>query len=246
MCCFSGPVASVSSTRIFGRRSVPGRQLLAYEMTVAAVRDVAMILPLPTPVASPEDAVRFIDLSGYTELFKHIERGFPVPKAAREPLARGLAPQSAPAPLVVHSVGKFEASFVPRQADFSRLDPRFRIAPELWAKAPQYDDWGFAVFQLADLSSGVSVHPMAFEFPSRDDRVFLPTFHIHGDEVPLEADFDHVLYAQRRVAPRGWMPSGQDAREFVDVARCAHLVDGNRPMYRREVLGTHANRDLWV
>ena len=59
------------------------------------------------------------------------------------------APQAA---LKVHSVGKFVASFVPSQSDFDRLDPQFVIPKESWAKLPEYQDFGFAVFQLKELS----------------------------------------------------------------------------------------------
>jgi hypothetical protein len=63
MCCFSGPVAAVTSTRILARGLPDGGQVLAY-MMLDARQDVAMLLPLPTPAGAAEDAVEFIDLSG--------------------------------------------------------------------------------------------------------------------------------------------------------------------------------------
>ena len=236
MCCFSGRVTSVGGTKTFARRGVTGTQLLAYRMQVDAPHELAMILPLPA------SDVQFLDLSDYPELFEHLERGFPQPKSWS--LSRGGIPVQAAAHLPVHRVGSFIASFVPTMADFSRLDPRFRIADDVWPE--RYADFAFAVFQLADVAGGASIEPMGLSFSSRQPRLFFPTFHIHDGTAPLEADFDHVLYAQQRVAPRGWETSVSDAREFVDPLRCGHLVDGNRPVFRQELLGTQANRDVVV
>ena len=49
MCCFSGPVDDVAATRIFARMVGSDRQLIAYEMQLAAAAPVAMILPIPAP-----------------------------------------------------------------------------------------------------------------------------------------------------------------------------------------------------
>ena len=46
MCCFSGPVQSVSNTRIFARNSGLTNQFLVYEMNFSAKDDLAMILPI--------------------------------------------------------------------------------------------------------------------------------------------------------------------------------------------------------
>jgi hypothetical protein len=37
----------------------------------------------------------------------------------------------------VREVGSFEASYVPKIADFSRLDERFRLPVAVWKKLPQ-------------------------------------------------------------------------------------------------------------
>ena len=60
MCCFSQKVDVVADTNIFARASKDGRQFLVYSMRFAAAQDLAMILPIPTPKDSPEDAVRQI------------------------------------------------------------------------------------------------------------------------------------------------------------------------------------------
>lgn len=92
----------------------------------------------------------------------------------------------AAAPLRVHEVGSFEASFVPSLADFSRLDARFRLPDGLWEGLPIYADYGFAVFKLK--AGERKVHPMAFEFASRDRRqLFFPTVHIHDGQIAERA-----------------------------------------------------------
>ena len=119
MCIFSKPVHSVSATNLFARGLRDGRQHLVYEMKVAMTQPTAMVLPLPLPPGSSEDAVVFTDLSDYAEFFQHMEIGFP--EVARGgPVATSMLalPQSN---LRVHEVGKFIASVVPTRDDFGRL-----------------------------------------------------------------------------------------------------------------------------
>ena len=262
MCCFSQPVEHVSSTRIFARALDDERQALVYEMTVAARGELAMILPLPVPPRSPDDAVRFVDLEGYADLFTDLAKGFPA--ASYSVLAFGAPkPSRAEAPqLEVHDVGSFEASFVPTVADFARLDPRFRLPPGALDRLPIYADFGFAVFKLRTKSFWEKFfgaartrhpHPMAFEFPRRDrSHLFFPTVHIHDGTVHPEAEFDHQLYAQldpgaeRVVAGRSWSSSTGPAATFVDVRRTSGLVHGERFCLRRTILGKQTNEDVWL
>jgi hypothetical protein len=248
MCCFSGNVSSVGATRIFARGAGADRQYLAYSMHYEAAGDLAMILPLPTPPGAPEDAVRFIDLSGYAEFFTDLERGFPV----RLTRAFQGAPQAQS--LKVYSVGSFEASFVPRQADFARLDARFRLPERVWGDLPVYRDYGFAVFKLKP--GAHEVHPMAFEFPRRDARrLFFPTVHVHHGAVESVAEFDHTLYCQRAGRERDWQISARElaaaaaelpAREFVDVLRAQGLIDADAPAQKLTVRGRLRNEDIWA
>lgn len=228
-----------------------------------------MILPLPVPPASPDDAVRFIDLSGYRQLFRDIDAAFPV-EVFRG--ARGLIePQSRSrqAPLVVHEVGDFEASFVPSLADFSRLDRRFRLDDGVWQKMPRYADHGFAVFQLRGFASGLGrllgranrreFHPMAFEFPTRHpDRIFFPTAHVHDGEVHPSAEFDHSLYVQAAGAPRGcesdpglpageavWRAGGEAART-VRVGESQGVVAPRGELFKMTLQGPGVNADRWA
>ncbi|MCA9656027.1 MAG: hypothetical protein H6712_27515 [Myxococcales bacterium] len=256
MCCFSQPVELVAATKIFARPTGTGTQVLAYEMRFAAVGELSMVLPLPVPPGSAEDAVRFVDLSGYSDFFADLAKGFPV----ELDLPRGgPAPSRMAQPnLVVHEVGEFEASFVPTLADFERLDPRFRLPPGVWDSLPAYADYGFAVFELRGAVSRVgrllgrrtkprTVHPMAFELPSRaPERAFFPTVHVHDGRVHPSADFDHTLYLQGLDAPAGWDRSEGPAEAFVDLERAQGLVRPGEPCSRRTMVGRFANEDVWV
>lgn len=264
MCCFTGPIRAVSGTRIFARTTAPGRQLLVYEMRLDATSDVAMVLPIPVPPDSSEDAVRFVDLSEAPDFFTQLSALFPpVPQPARARVPGEPVPRSSA--LVVHAVGEFEASFVPSIDDFERLDARFRLPKKTWHTLPEYGDYGFAVFKLRmnhekpGLASRVknaflinpappylpprSFHPMAFTFPTRDTRIFFPTVHIHDGEAHAEADFDHELFMQG-AACEGWERSMELASKAAMTSR-KHL-DESALVQRVTMRGVFANRDVWV
>ena len=274
MCCFSGPVREVSRTRIFARATAGGRQVLAYSMTIAADADVAMILPLPTPLGVADDAVRFVDLSGYADLFGALDAVFPVPLAApaAAPVSRSFQPQA----LVVHEVGDFVASFVPSLPDFDRLDARFRLPPAVWDQRPEYAESSFAVFQLRHPAGSVAgdapsifdrvlrrspaphgvratIHPMAFELPRRDPgRLFFPTVHVHDGFFSETADFDHQLYWQGAplLAPHDdWAvdeAAAADVAAVVDTDRACGLLDPAQGLRRWSISGSRPNTDTYV
>ncbi len=224
MCCFSRPVEHVSQTKIFARTAGKDRQFIVYSMTIDAKEALAMILPIPVPEKSPDDAVKFINLEKYPEFFADMKKGFPELNAsgALHSLSRAV-PMAAAKKLDVVSVGSFEASFVPTVADFSRLDERFRLPSEAWNDLPQYKDFGFAVFKLKEGKK--TIHPMAFDFPTAlPNRLFFPTVHIHDGKVHDKADFDHDLYCQAgesddRKALLQWRESERPADSFMDVKR---------------------------
>jgi hypothetical protein len=256
MCCFSRPVKLVSGTRIFARGLADGTQALVYQMTVGLDGDLAMILPLPVPPGTPEDAVRFVDLSGYPRFFDDAERGFPAPMSKSNPLTRAASRSPERPRLRVHRVGDFDASFVPSPADLDRLDPRFRLPSTTFEAIPVYRDWGFAVFKLHEkrgwfgrvVRKPQTFHPMAFVFPRRDPKaLFFPTVHVHDGAVHSEAKFDHALYAQldRELAPLcTWQRSDERAGAFMRAADTAGIVDAEAPLYRVLYNGAGANRDV--
>ena len=244
MCCFTGVVDSVSATQIFARPADEGRQYLAYHMSYRAKESLAMVLPIPTPAKSAEDAVKFIDLSEYDQFFTDLRSGFPLPKAAAPSRSKGLPP---PNSLAVVEVGSFEASFVPSVADFARLDKRFRLPDGAWDKLPAYKDYGFAVFKLKE--GNPKLHPMAFSFPRADRRtIFFPTVHIHDGKVHAEAGFDHTLYLQAGAgrAPRMWDESELPAGMFMNKDKAKGLIDAEAHVYMTTIRGQKKNADTLV
>jgi hypothetical protein len=154
--------------------------------------------------------------------------------------------------LEVVPVGDFEASFVPTEKDFSRLDERFQLPAGTWEKLPDYQDYGFAVFKL---KPGLQqLHPMSFSFPRRDGgSLFFPTVHIHDGKVHKKAEFDHVLYCQPREGEplkfvRGsvWEESQGHARNFMKPAQTQGVVDADQHCYKRPLHGNLPNRDTVV
>ena len=262
MCCFSAPTA-VHGTTLFARLVRPGTQLLVYQMRYSAKTPTAMILPLPVALPAREDSVRFKSLKAYPELFAHLAAGFPEPPRRAVWGSKSVAASQAAPTLAVHDVGDFVATFIPSQRDFGRVDPRFALRPEVWAKLPAYRDYGFAVFQLKELAG--TPHPIAFELDTRlDAALFLPTVHIHDGEVHDTGDFDHALYIQSAALDArtgdyegpevvdektGFVRSQGPARAFVETERADEsrgLVDPELLVHRRTLQGTLPNRDTFV
>ncbi len=242
MCMFSRSVNLVADTSIFARPSKEDRQFLVYSMRLAAKEDLAMILPIPVPKQSPEDAVRFINLEKYPEFFKDLRAGFPVPASAS--LGRSKAEPGLSLPVV--EVGSFEASFVPSIKDFERLDERFRLPAGVWDKLPMYKDYGFTVFKLK--KGAKKIHPMAFEFPRANPKqLFFPTVHIHDGKVHAKAKFDHALYCQRsgsEIQLVEWQESVRPAGLFMKTKQAQGLLEPDEHCYLLEIRGQHKNEDI--
>jgi hypothetical protein len=260
MCMFSRPVRQVGKTRIFARDLGDERQLLVYGMSIDADEDLAMVLPIPTPVAPREDAVLFVDLSSSPDFFLDLDALFPAEVAA------GFAPQAASRSmpqqkLVVHEVGDFQASFVPSIADLERLDERFRLPRGVWDALPQYADWSLCVFKLAQTtkprglvdrilgrdepSTARRIHPMAFELPRRDpSSLFFPTVHVHDGQVHDRAWFDHTLYAQPRDEWDGLLDWERSASPAGTIASRSRTWVGRESfVYKQSLIGQLPNRD---
>lgn len=246
MCCFSGPVESVTQTKIFARLHSDGRQSIIYRLSLATKREVAMILPIPVKASSSEDAVNFLNLEDYPHVFSDLEACFPsrfsgkVSTAVEEP--RGYFSRS----LKVVSVGAFDASYVPTQADFSRLDKRFRLPDDALAQLPAYRNFGFAVFKLK--KGKTEVHPMAFNFPSaRPKNLFFPTMHIHDGKIHPEEEFDHTLYGQGRgLNFSRWEESPMLAGAKVKTDLAMKTVRSDLHVFRRKINGLFTNGDIVV
>ena len=246
MCCFTRPVTSVKDTNIFARPDQDGRQFLVYSMSINAKEDLAMVLPLPVKPGTGEKGVRFIDLSEYKEFFFDLSRAFPPPPPVLANDESAVTKGSRSLRLEVVQVGSFEASFVPTNKDFSRLDERFRLPAGTWNKLPQYSNFGFAVFKLK--RGAGNIHPMAFSFPRRDTKnLFFPTVHIHDGKVHEIADFNHTLYCQptehEPLQTREWEESTGNVGRVVNIARAKGIVDAEAHCYRKNLSAKLPNRD---
>jgi hypothetical protein len=246
MCCFSKE-AQVANTNIFARPSKGDGQFIVYSMTLKAKEELAMILPIPTPKASKEDAVTFINLEKYPNFFEEMFDGFPRPRSAKKDDSNIPPPKALAEPkLKVVEVGSFVASFVPAIKDFARLDEQFKLPEGTWDKLPQYKEYGFAVFKLK--KGEQKVHPMAFEFPRADkSKLFFPTVHIHDGKVHANAHFDHSLYCQGVDTGMRWDESPQPAELFMKkLDQASGIVSGKDHVYLSRMLGNYKNADIWI
>jgi hypothetical protein len=245
MCCFSGKVQKVADTSIFARAIEGGRQYLVYSMFLKADSDLAMILPLPTPKKSNEDAVKFISLQKYPEFFADMLKGFPTRGAHSNTKSKGDKGEEKPK-LKVVEVGSFEASFVPTVKDFDRLDEKFVLPKGTWDELPTYKDYGFAVFKLK--KGEKKIHPMAFDFPRADKKkLFFPTVHIHDGKVHKTATFDHALYCQTSGEDiSDWAESPGHPASFMQVDKCQGIVVKNAHVYQKLMKGRKTNQDTWL
>jgi len=266
MCCFSvasptgwfsriraalTPQVRVSATNIFARRVTQDTQALAYGMDLDARQAIAMVLPLPVAPGSGEDAVTFVDLTRHPRMFQDWQRMFEAPMPLMRKGGPSLPYGAAAKTLVVHTVGSFVASYVPTRADFTRLDPRFRMPNVLFDAVPAYSDYGFAVFQLE--TGKTTVHPMAMTFLTREpDRLFFPTVHIHDGHFKKTAKFDHALYYQtlRCTGLGETTPHGEFEGDAVGwlAPDDSHegLVVPQQAMLRRTLRQRLPNQDTWI
>ncbi|HSH04685.1 MAG TPA: hypothetical protein VLL52_19390 [Anaerolineae bacterium] len=269
MCMFSGNVGYVGKTKIFARGEGE-RQYLVYEMTYEAEEALAMILPVPVPRGTGEDGVSFINLEGYPKFFEDLAGLF-----ANITRSQSRHFGMVAANLAVVEVGSFIASFVPTIGDFERLSPQFQLDEGIWSQLPQYQDYGFVVFQLD--KGRKHVHPMAFSFPRRDSsRLFFPTVHVHEGDVPDKAEFEHDLYCQWEGDALGrvgeFYARWQSARNRVvenvlfgmqselevdehhlvtpigmfDFELGQGVVAEEMPLYMAQLRQMYANEDVWV
>jgi hypothetical protein len=250
MCVFSRPVAGVSATSIFAR-SDGDRQALAYQMRLSSAEDVAMVLPLPIALGHGTNAVEFVDLFEAPRLFGELSLCFWKPTRSLG-TDLSVAAAGAAAPLEVHKVGAYDASFAPGIADFTRLDARFRIPDAVLDRVPTYSDYGFAVFKLR--KGEADVHPLALRFVTRDpQRLFFPTVHVHHGDLPDEAAFDHTLYLQTAARePANWEKASRSVANVMSLGNILHrdptrgLIARDWPLYRLRITGMHPNHDTWV
>jgi hypothetical protein len=93
----------------------------------------------------------------------------------------------------------------------------------------------------------IDMHPMAFEFPTAlPDKIFFPTLHIHDGMIHSHEEFDHSLYWQGVAGPSDAERSPSLARSAVDLKRALGVIDGESPVQKLSVVGSHVNEDILV
>ena len=259
MCIFTQPVISVDNTKIFARLSGKGTQFLAYQMDYKSNEPNAMVLPIPIRQPAAPDFLRFIDLKNYGEFFDDLANGFPWESRGGIGCSAEFADKSVAAALQVFEVGNYIASFVPTLSDFDRLDSQFKLPDETWAKIPGYENFGFAVFQLA--AGSLKPHPMAFEFQTSNGGLFFPTVHIHDGEVHDAEHFDHALYMQHagldskvqgyrnsniEDKSTGLVRSKHAASQFCNVDAAPGMIEADLLVHRKILRGELPNTDTAI
>jgi hypothetical protein len=256
MCMFTRPVNLVENTRVFARLSSSRKsQYLVYQMQYEAGEPTAMVLPIPVTKPTHENSLRFIDLSGYSEFFSDLAKGFPV---IIDPYVKSAVIETTHAPqLKVFQIGNYEGSFVPNVADFSLLDERFRFSDAIWSKIPQYKNFAFVVFQLT--AGSLKPHPMAFEFDYEGKEIYFPTMHIHDGVIHRREEFDHALYLQHaeldsRVGEyknfEGYdhttklIRSQATAENYCNMSTAQGILLGNLLIHKHVIRGKQPNRDF--
>ena len=248
----------MNNTQIFARKTASNKQFVVYQMNYESAQRNAMILPIPVRRPAREDSLRFIDLSHYESFFDDLASGFPWRRQGGIGCSAA-GPPAADEQLRLFKVGNYIASFVPTLAEFSRLDERFTLPQATWAKIPQYQHYGFAVFQLAE--GALKPHPMAFDFESEHRNLYFPTMHIHDGEVHPTEEFDHVLYLQHagidsevsgyenceaNDQSTGLIRSERNAQEFANTDDARGILIGNLLVHKKIIRGNHENVDTEI
>lgn len=229
------------NTKIFARMD-DRYQYLAYQMDFSSTNDVAMILPIPTPVNPAEDVIHFIDFKNHSGFFDHLHQLFVEQSRS---MTLGFSKGVSRSLLKVHDVGNFKATFVPTLSDFDRVDKQFKFDSKVWDNLPQYADWSFVVFKLKAGTS--TVHPMVFKFPSRfTDRVYFPTMHIHDGEIHAVEMFNHKLYYQPEWIKTGDVQLNGCKTATTGFSNYSGVLKERFPILQKEVNGVHNNEDHWI
>ena len=204
MCIISGPVNSVSATKIFAMPSRSGsRQLTVYSNTVNTPADNMMCLPVPYP-----ETVMFERVPA--DLFTQCERSF----TGGYPRGAPTLSVSRSVELEVRSHGSYDVVLIPSVDDTVRVPRHFAtLTPEVVEfMRREYGGRPFG-FLLCCLKAGASDYePFAYSHATDGANLFLPTMHFHTHPPPSfqswerpwrspnidsDIDWDHEIYTVR-------------------------------------------------
>ena len=182
MCLISTEIESVSNTKILvAPNSNNTTQLVVYSNYINNISESnAMVLPVPFP-----QTVRFIDLSGYKDLFEDCAKCFYNPSKSFNFINSLDSSYSTNTrddkPLQVFNVGSYKVSLARNLEQISRVDSRvFKLSPGLKQILETFyyqPYWGFVVCKLN--SGPESYHPFAYSHQIIDSKIYIPTRHYH-------------------------------------------------------------------
>jgi hypothetical protein len=242
MCIFSTTVLGVTQTHILIKDWGMGDQTLIYQMRLHSRTPTAMVLPVPV---AKQGLFKFISMEQYPEFFTDLEKCFGVRDKSLGSTSRSMKS------IEVQEVGQYVASFVETLDDFSRLDPIFRLKPEILSRLPKYKDFSFAVFALKPSANYRKIHPMAFHYSTEFlYELHFPTYHLHDNDLTQVESYDHVLYFQSprvgdSVYPM-WDRNPGSILTHMTQSKVDPYLNTALSVYRREIRGKRANRDMRV
>lgn len=184
MCIFSGPVESVSKTKILVAPISKDTQLTVYANRVHLNKNIpaAMILPFPNPTGR-SDGVAMVDMTEFKDgFFKLVDRAFPEEFSLQNLSnsdsfgARGYSAH----PLQVFDCGSYQYSVSPTFGDLDRIQSNvFHLDPNVRALLGTYYGSGYG-FLVCILKKSGSYSPIAYTSPIIKGKLFVPTRHEHG------------------------------------------------------------------
>jgi hypothetical protein len=228
---------------------VPEKQFLVYSMNYRVGEDLAMVLPLPVPVGSKEDAVQFIDLHGYGEFFADLQSGFPVAASdKRRPLSRSMPSHCRQRRSRWFRSAASKRRLCRRSKTLRASMLGFACRTGFGTSCPPTKSRGLRCSSCARMPARCIRWRLRFLAPIAS-KLFFPTVHIHDGKVHDTAHFDHSLYCQvgsQYGKTTGWEETPQLASAFVKVAATKGIVDGSAHCYRKTILGNQKNQDTWL
>lgn len=220
MCIFSGPVETVSNTKIcVGTMATPAEfqisktapeklhQFTVYGNSVSFHgKNVAMILPCPVNPLLANGGIKVYDMSKKTRVFVKLDNLFPKPRSMTLSYDAFASTNSAET-LKVFKSGNYSVTIVPDFTKFKNLDwSAFSLNPDVvrLLENKYATNYGFVVCRL---QPDAKYEPIAYSHPimiaerqilldgSKQKQMiyFVPTKHFHNDANELP-DWDHTVY----------------------------------------------------
>jgi hypothetical protein len=220
MCLFSGQIQSVSKTKILVARVHPCKlekkrdrygiiktykvpygvpmQFTVYSNTVKHTPSESgpSAMVLPVPLIRGSNRIKFIDMSGYADIFEDLDMMFPTMLSRSASMSTDSAVSQT---LPVMQVGSYKASLVPNIKTFDNLSDGFALNPGTAEVLQKYygSGYAFVVCRLDEGTTEHTYHPFAYTHEIRTDgQLFIPTRHYHDLAPNNPYTTYHTSYSQ--------------------------------------------------